>query len=820
MKPVEYLDFEIEIGLGQGREYPLAVIRSPGGEARQRMVFPFDELTLRDRLKDLEIALLRSSGNRRQIINPHERTVQEFGQKLFDALISDEIRSRYDVSQREAAQRGLGMRIKLRIQPPELASLPWEFLYDQRQAEYVCLSRQTPLVRYIELPKVIQPLSISSPLQILGLTASPAGLAGLDIENEKQRVEIALDDLVSSGQVQITWLEHATRRTLQRSMRQGPWHILHFIGHGGFDTTTDEGLIALESEQGELDRLPATLLARLLADHASLRLVVLNSCDGAQGGKTDVFSSTASLLVRRGIPAVLAMQYEITDRAAIEFARGFYEALADGFPVDASTAEARKSVSLGQTNTIEWGTPVLYMHTPDGVLFKPETVAEKVIRLRTERQKREPARHEKEALKAQSETEKVPDREDTLSDGHLKSGDLPEPSNTKPSGLEKQAISGWLMFALGILVLAISWAIYAQIGKYGGKTPPSTSVLITTSTPTLISSQVYNPQPAADDFIDQKGVPMRLVPAGKFTMGSNQSDYDEQPVHTVLLDEYIIDKYEVTNTLYAACVDAGSCTAPKEKKSNTRSSYYGNSTFGNYPVISVDWNMAKTYCEWREMRLPTEAEWEKAARGTDQRTYPWGEGIDQTRANYNKKAGDTNMVGSFPGGVSPYGLYDMAGNVWEWTADWYYDGYYALLGQNAANPTGAVSGSERVQRSSSWSSSQYELLASNRVGGNPNSWSNNLGFRCARSSRGPAPTGNLSPDVSVTPTATPEITLTVTSTATPEITLTVTPTATPEITLTATPTATPEVPLTTPHVNITSIPVVYNLPYRLWVGLR
>ena len=182
-------------------------------------------------------------------------------------------------------------------------------------------------------------------------------------------------------------------------MRGGPWHILHFVGHGGFDQVSDEGILAFEDEDGGLNRLPATQLARLLADHTTLRLVILNSCEGAQGGNTDVFSSTASILVRHGLPAVLAMQYPITDRAAIEFSRGFYDAVADGWPVDAAVTEARKSISFGVTNTLEWGTPVLFMRTPDGVLFRPETPMERTARRDAERQKREQTEREIEDAK-------------------------------------------------------------------------------------------------------------------------------------------------------------------------------------------------------------------------------------------------------------------------------------------------------------------------------------------------------------------------------------------------------------------------------------
>jgi len=132
---MNYLDFEIEISPGAGREYPIAIVRSPAGEARETMKFPFDELALKDRLQNLQIALLRSGGKRRSFLSAEGQTAQEFGQKLFDALLTGEMRSRYDVNQREAAQKGLGLRFKLRIQSPELAALPWEFLYDARQAK-------------------------------------------------------------------------------------------------------------------------------------------------------------------------------------------------------------------------------------------------------------------------------------------------------------------------------------------------------------------------------------------------------------------------------------------------------------------------------------------------------------------------------------------------------------------------------------------------------------------------------------------------------------------------------------------------------------
>jgi formylglycine-generating enzyme required for sulfatase activity/tetratricopeptide (TPR) repeat protein len=233
---------------------------------------------------------------------------------------------------------------------------------------------------------------------------------------------------------------------------------------------------------------------------------------------------------------------------------------------------------------------------------------------------------------------------------------------------------------------------------------------------------------------EEFGVYMSLVPAGSFEMGSEDGTADVKPVHTVKLDGFYIDQYEVTNERYAECVDAGVCDPPLDARSSTRESYYGHALYANYPVIFVNWAAAKTYCEWRDARLPTEAEWEKAARGgLEGALYPWGDEIpDCSLANYNDGAycyGDTMPVGSFP----PYGkfeLYDMAGNVWEWTADWYDSNYYASSPRS--NPTGPNKGDHRVLRGGSWSFIDNALRVANRYY-HPASMSISIGFRCARS---------------------------------------------------------------------------------------
>ncbi len=223
-----------------------------------------------------------------------------------------------------------------------------------------------------------------------------------------------------------------------------------------------------------------------------------------------------------------------------------------------------------------------------------------------------------------------------------------------------------------------------------------------------------------------------LVPAGEFRMGTAGGSGDETPQHTVYLDAFQIDRTEVTNALYAQCVAAGVCTAPSSVNSNKRSSYYGNSQFANYPVINVSWEDARKYCAWSGGRLPTEAEWEKAARGTDGRAYPWGnESPDAQRCNFDRNIGDTTPVGGYPAGASPYGALDMAGNVWEWTADWYAEEYYAT--SPAANPQGPATGDARVLRGGSWYNDERSVRAANRYGDFPGDWDDFIGFRCVRS---------------------------------------------------------------------------------------
>lgn len=474
-KSLTYLDFDLEIERSLGDDgYKVSVLRSPEGEAEEEMIFPFSQVELESRLKDIKIALLRSANEHRLALSPEEIAVKDFGKALFNAVMTGHIGALYSSSQAKAAAMQKGLRLKLRVKPVELAAIPWEFMYDPRQEEFICLSSNTPLVRYIDVPRAVPPISVVRPLKILGMLVSPADQPALNLEREKLRLDKAIEKLQEAGLVELKWIEGKTWRDLQREIRQDTWHIFHFIGHGAYDRNADEGQICLEDEHGNTYRMGATQLSRALADATSLRLVILNACEGASGGQADIFSSTASILVRRGIPAVLAMQYEISDKAAIEFSCNFYEALADGMPVDAATGEARKAIGFAMRRSLEWVTPVLFMRLQDGKLFDIDDAITMPIDVRKQREiweneqaEREKLEREKAILIARqkadeerkarekSETEKaiIEQRMKMARERSTLKGQVaPVPKEPAPVP-QKQLIPGWLIMGPFLLVV-------------------------------------------------------------------------------------------------------------------------------------------------------------------------------------------------------------------------------------------------------------------------------------------------------------------------------------------------------------------------------
>jgi formylglycine-generating enzyme required for sulfatase activity len=325
----------------------------------------------------------------------------------------------------------------------------------------------------------------------------------------------------------------------------------------------------------------------------------------------------------------------------------------------------------------------------------------------------------------------------------------------------RRRINWWLIIGAFVIIGSIITIYFmsqasktARIAETTHTSPPTIPATSTPSpSPTEIPTHTPVPSPSPTAPIREMIAPIDQmvlveIPAGEFEMGSSKVDdpdaFDEElPQHIVYLDTYWIDQTEVTNAQYALCVAAsGACTQPANNYSLTRESYYDDSQYANYPVIFVSWGQAAAYCAWANRRLPTEAEWEKAARGTDGRIYPWGNIFDGTLVNYcdvNCKSPwrdpsftdgyeDTSPVGAYSTGESVYPVWDMAGNVYEWVADWY--GPYNSSRQ--VEPIGPDSGTEKIIRGGSWGDDRLHIRTAIRSHIGPDNWLNFIGFRCAR----------------------------------------------------------------------------------------
>ncbi len=358
-------DIELEIGAGaQAGRYAVRVIHAAaGGEPVGELYLDIDNMLGQ---RDLLEATVLASAVPRRAVAATEQPVRDAGQQLFRALFTGPVYGMYRASLGVAQQRGERLRVVLRLTAPELAALPWETLFDPETQTYLC--RQEPLVRHVPAPYTADPLEVRPPLRILGLVSSPRGLPPLDVEAEKRHLMEALAGPIAQGLVQVTWAS-ATWHAVQAQLLAGEWHVLHFVGHGDYDGEAGEGLVALTGPDGQVDLVTAARLADLLREaQPAPRLVMLNSCASGQTGAKDIFSSTAATLVRSGINAVAAMQFAISDNAAIAFATGFYTAIAHGRSVDEAARSGRIAI-LGTPHSMEWVTPVLYVRGPATRLF-------------------------------------------------------------------------------------------------------------------------------------------------------------------------------------------------------------------------------------------------------------------------------------------------------------------------------------------------------------------------------------------------------------------------------------------------------------------
>lgn len=378
-----YRDFTIQFLPKSEKVYPIFV-SSPNGTLDAEFLLPLDETgnPLAD-LWNMGPALRTSSQVQKRALQfdniDHTETQdpKEIGQRLYESIFHGKVRELFDQSLASLKHKEEGLRIRISINPeePSLASLsqiPWELMYRKDSREYLNLSNRTPIVRFLDLPQTSTSLGFKAPFRILVVIANPTGHPSLNLGHEQNLIK---NSWGKRPDVQVDYLEIATKAEIQRKLGEAEYHAFHFMGHGDFDKRTGKGVLVLEKEDESPDLISGEALGVLLRDEPSLKLVFLNACKtaaGSQDSQQDPFAGVASAIVHAGIPAVIAMQYPITDQAAISFSQKVYELLPACLPIDMIVAEGRKAVfqSQEQDGFMEWATPSLFMRSKDGKVFE------------------------------------------------------------------------------------------------------------------------------------------------------------------------------------------------------------------------------------------------------------------------------------------------------------------------------------------------------------------------------------------------------------------------------------------------------------------
>jgi hypothetical protein len=365
----QYDELKLRIEKGSGQSYHVVAFAPDGSTAEGTFSSPFSKTELDNFV--LRVGLPRR--NVRAYRSSQMEEARRFGTELSRALLQGDVREVYLGARRLADAHDRGLRVTLYLTGvPELMAIPWEFLYER--PSFLSQSIYTPLVRSLDLRTVRPPRKVTLPLRVLGLVSSPRGFENLDVAEEREKLERALHALQAAGLVDVRWLEPATLSELERAVAgSDEQHVLHYVGHGAYDERTQGGILLLEDSDGGPHEVTGEELGSLLHDERSMRLAVLNSCEGARTSHVDPFSGVASSLLECGIPAAIGMQFEITDDAAIRFSERLYAALAEGFPVDAALAQARKAI-FAAGHEIEFGTPVLFLRGADARLFDLESL--------------------------------------------------------------------------------------------------------------------------------------------------------------------------------------------------------------------------------------------------------------------------------------------------------------------------------------------------------------------------------------------------------------------------------------------------------------
>ena len=363
-----HINFDVIVSR-ESERYRARVLDSPSGSGSVEFTAPFLSVELEN--MSLRVSRFGQATGRRTRV-PQVDSARDIGGRLFDAVFAGAVRDCYRASLAEATSKGQGLRLRLRLTDvPEIAIWPWEFLFDSSQNRFIALSRETPLVRYLDFAERVEILEVAPPLRVLLVVSSPTDYAQLDVERECGKMEEAVAELKKAGRLSVDRLDHATLGELNRALTKQTYHILHFIGHGGADGAS-EGHLMFEDNDERGYAVDGSTLGTLLHNHPSMRIALLNACEGARTLGKDSFAGVAQRLVQQGIPCVVAMQFEISDASAIQFSTAFYEAVATNQPIDQAVAQGRLAI-YSEVSDLEWATPVLYLRSPDARIFAPSS---------------------------------------------------------------------------------------------------------------------------------------------------------------------------------------------------------------------------------------------------------------------------------------------------------------------------------------------------------------------------------------------------------------------------------------------------------------
>jgi CHAT domain len=359
MSGLRHLDLDL-LFTKAGTTYQAMITRSPAGDGQ---LVTFGAVLSDLELENFVLKVGRFRSRTRRVDTAPVGAAKQLGGQLFDAVFAGPVRECLRRSLDQADREHAALRIRLLLSGcPDLADLPWELLYDREDDSFLALSDRTPVVRYVQLPNPPRAIPVTLPLRILVVRSEPSDYPPLNLATEWTQVAGALGGLADAGELALTELAAPTLGELRRALVRDTFHVLHYMGHGGFDAQLG-GLLMFTDQAGRSAPVTSGDLGVILRDHTSLRLAVLNACEAGRTDPADPFAGVADMLVRRGIPAVVAMQFEVSDTAAVEFAPALYGALAAGRPVDAAVAEARKAMFT--VSPLEWATPVLYLRTED-----------------------------------------------------------------------------------------------------------------------------------------------------------------------------------------------------------------------------------------------------------------------------------------------------------------------------------------------------------------------------------------------------------------------------------------------------------------------